>query len=390
MWRWLLFAAIVVALFFMAAMYPVFMSTESKPGKNVRFPVPAATEGPQPRAEVTPADLTYDFGVLSVQEKAKHGWVLKNAGEGPLKVMKGTSSCSCTIASLPDGQKELVLKPGESTPIELAWETKEAVGPFSKNATILTSDLDHEEIKFFINGTVRPPVIVLPESVIGFDDFPSISTPKKEFVIYSPDKADLEITEIATSRPDFLKIKPNKLTQEDLESLMKMEQTTSKAQDKVRFKSLSGVRFELSIKPGMPIGPFKEDIQLTTNHPKHPNVHIVVIGRSVGPISFSPGSVTMPHVSGMKGGKTIVNVFARGAADVHFEATHVPAPLKVEFVKVDDRANPQGKASRYNLVVTVPPDSKAQSIRDETIEFKTDHPEAPLIILPCYVVIEAR
>ncbi len=390
MWRWLLLVLLVAAISMLAAFAPVWFPAP-EPSNALSFPAPAETEGPRPKALVEPENLVFDFGVLSKQTESVHKWIVKNEGEGSLKLKKGDSSCSCTIASLPEDMTEYLLQPGKSVPIELKWHTKDVSGQFLKHASIITSDPDHSEIKFVIKGTVRPAVIVLPEnSMASFEDFSPTQSPVKDFLVYSPDKADFEITGMASSRTEFLELSSTKVSQDDLDTLVKLEQTTSQAEDKERFKALAGFKIGVRVKSGMPIGGFKEDLQLSTNHPKHPRVNLVVVGRVVGPISISPVALNLSHISGAKGGKGSVNLFVRGQEKVNFTITKIPSPLTAAFTPIEDKARSKVASCRYLLTVTVPPGTPPMSIHAGSIEFTTDHPEAPKMVMPLDVIVEAH
>ncbi len=67
-----------------------------------------------------PNGTEYDFGVMSPNEKGKHSFLVKNVGQGGLKLRIGASTCKCTIGSL---DKE-VIAPGEETEVVLEWEVR--------------------------------------------------------------------------------------------------------------------------------------------------------------------------------------------------------------------------------------------------------------------------
>ena len=88
------------------------------------------SKGPQPKVEIA-APLLYEFGKMSQFRKSSHVWEVKNVGDADLEMWMESSTCSCTIAKLatsPDcakGAKPRVrVKPNETTPIELEWDTK--------------------------------------------------------------------------------------------------------------------------------------------------------------------------------------------------------------------------------------------------------------------------
>ena len=73
----------------------------------------------------------------------------------------------CTIAKLKAEGSQEVVKPGESTEIEVEWKTKDAVGEFSKGVTIGTNDPNRPEFKLNVHGFVHSPVVIVPEPQEG-------------------------------------------------------------------------------------------------------------------------------------------------------------------------------------------------------------------------------
>src|SRR5262245_8738762 len=135
MLRWIVLALVVVALTTGATLLTQYAPTsESVPVVSV-----AARTGPQPKVSV-PEPLTHEFGAMAQLSEGKHSWEFTNIGEADLELWMESSTCSCTIAKLKseDGheKKRLVLKPKESTPIELQWQTKVFKDEYSKGATI--------------------------------------------------------------------------------------------------------------------------------------------------------------------------------------------------------------------------------------------------------------
>ncbi len=103
-------------------------------------------KGPQPRVEIA-GPLLFDFGKMSQFRKSSHVWEVKNVGDADLEMWMESSTCSCTIAKLataPDAtdktKPRVHVKPNQTTPIELEWDTKNFQNDYSKGATIGTND----------------------------------------------------------------------------------------------------------------------------------------------------------------------------------------------------------------------------------------------------------
>ena len=109
------------------------------------------SKGPQPRVEIG-GSLLYEFGKMSQFRKSSHVWEVKNVGNADLEMWMESSTCSCTIAKLatpPDApaKTHVRVKPNETTPIELEWDTKQFQNEYSKGATIGTNDPARPEIR---------------------------------------------------------------------------------------------------------------------------------------------------------------------------------------------------------------------------------------------------
>ena len=58
----------------------------------------------------------------------------------------------------------------------------------------------------------------------------------------------------------------------------------------------------VTVKPGMPVGDFHEELVIQTDHPKQPEIKITVGGNTFGPISVTPERVRMIDVVEPQGG----------------------------------------------------------------------------------------
>ena len=285
MLRWVILSVVVVVLAAAATLVAQYRN-----GANPSWDLPAGnrakTEGPQPLAEVD-GSHTHEFGPMSTQKTGTHKWTLTNKGEGDLEIWLAGSTCMCTIAKLKQGEKATI-KPGESTEIEVEWKTKDAVGEFSKGVTIGTSDPNHSEIKLNVHGFVHPPVVILPqpqEGVISIGNIMNDETKQESFAVFSPERPGLKVTKVTTSKPEFIVAKVVPLTAEECKQL----------------KTGAGNRVNLEIKPGMPLGTFREELIIETDHPDQPKVTLTLVGSTAGPISVMPNNLRIVTINGKDG-----------------------------------------------------------------------------------------
>jgi len=92
----------------------------------------------------------YDFGAVAQGEKVKHSFVVTNAGYDLLIIKNVHASCGCT-AALPDKTE---LAPGESTNINVEFNSAGRSGKQVKYITVRSNDEENSEVKLKIFGNV--------------------------------------------------------------------------------------------------------------------------------------------------------------------------------------------------------------------------------------------
>lgn len=368
MLRWVTLSVVVVVLAAAATLVAQYWN-----GANPSWDLPAGnrtkTEGPQPLAEVD-GSHTHEFGPMSTQKSGTHKWVLTNKGQGDLEIWLAGSTCMCTIAKLKQGEKATI-KPAESTEIEVEWKTKDSVGEFSKGVTIGTSDPNHPEIRLNVHGQVHPPVVVLPqpqEGLISIGNIMNDETKETSLAVFSPERPALKLTKLTTSRPDLIVAKAIPFTAEEGKQL----------------KTGGGNRVNIQIKPGMPLGTFREEVIVETDHPDQPKVTLTLVGSTAGPISVMPNSLRMVTINSKDGGSGQVTLLVREGRSTSFKVAHKPEKLDVSIAP-NDAPSLKG---RYRVTVTVPPGTAAGLVDDEII-LQTDHPKVSELKIPVNIVVGA-
>jgi hypothetical protein len=351
-----------------AATFVVQYGTGSTPTWNL--PAAVKSEGPQPRVEVE-GPLTYEFGELSTQKTTTRKWKLKNTGEGNLEIWLGSSTCTCTIPKLKGEGTREIIKPGDSSEVELEWKTRDSVGEFGKGATILTNDPNRQEFMLKVHGLVHAPIVVLPtpqEGVVAIGDVANDKVREFSLALYSPEHPELKIKKLSTSKPDLIVAKPVLLTPKELESL----------------KAKGGYRVNLEFKPGMALGTFREELIVETDHPDQPKLQLVLAGTASGPISLLPSILRMVAVNGKEGATGQLTLLVREGRPTTFKVLRKPEKVEVSIAPND---TPTLKG-RYRLTVTVPPGTSPGLIDDEII-FQTDHPNVAELKVPVNIVVGA-
>jgi hypothetical protein len=365
MLRWIILAAVVVVLTGVAAVVSEYApNADSQPS----FAVDAAV-GPKPKVEV-PAPLLYDFGSMAQLSEGTHSWDFKNIGDADLELWMESSTCSCTIAKLSskegEEKKKVVVKPQDSTKIELQWQTKMFSDAYSKGATIGTNDPGRRSVSLNVKGRVYPPVVIFPNEMMTFNAVSNEEPHQAKIAVFAVDRPDLKIKKVSTSRPEFLVPQVKPLSPEDCKQL----------------KVQAGLQVTVEMKPGMPLGRFQDELVIETDHPLKSDVKITIAGNTTGPISVIPDRVRIQSVSRRLGASRDLTILVRAGKPTTFTVSYHPEKVKVEITP-DDTPTQKG---RYKMSVIVPPGTAAGQIED-LIVLKTDHPKAGEIKIPVSILV---
>jgi hypothetical protein len=366
MLRWTALAFFVVLLVGATA----FMTSDATIADPTPPPeVAPVVTGPSAKLELSEPD-TFEFGTLPQLSGGKHTWEIKNVGEVDLEITMGETTCSCTVAKLksPEGvpKPKLVIKPRESTKIDVEWQTKTFHDDYRQGVTLTTNDPAHASVSVTVHGKVHPPVIVVPGQTIAFSSVSNEEIQQRRIAVYSMDRPETKLTKFKTSRPEWLVARSEPLTAKDCESL----------------KVKAGSTVIVEIKPGMPLGRFQEEMVIETDHPLKSDLKITITGNMIGPISAIPDRVRMSNVSSGKGASLDVSLLVRGGAPTKFEVLSHPEKLDVKITP-DDTPTQHG---RYKMTVTVAPGTSAGPVKGEIV-LKTDNPKASELIIPVTVLI---
>jgi hypothetical protein len=302
-------------------------------------------------------------------DEAQHTWVIKNAGEGDLELwLEGKPTCSCTIAKLEHGERAVV-KPGQSTTIDLAWKTKDFHrNDFSQGATIGTNDPNRPVFYLTVKGQVAPAIGVLPSDTITFPSpISNEETQRARVAIISHDRPQMKLTKWQTSKPGLIVAEVSPMTSEETKQL----------------KIDGGQTVKMEILPGMPQGRFLEEVVIQTDHPKQPEVKVRLSGIVVGPISMVP-AVLRANVSGRQGGSESIILLVRGGRETQFEVVRHPDKVQVQ---IEPDGEPAVKG-RYRMTVSVPKGTSPGEVLGEIV-LKTDHPKVSEVKIPVKILISS-
>jgi uncharacterized cupredoxin-like copper-binding protein len=104
-----------------------------------------------PKASVQQVD--YNFGNIKQGDIVSHTFVISNSGGDLLKITDVRASCGCTAAN----PTKRELKPGESSNLEVTFNSKGRKGPQTKTVNVVTNDPDKKDITLTIKCNIVVP-----------------------------------------------------------------------------------------------------------------------------------------------------------------------------------------------------------------------------------------
>lgn len=334
-------------------------------------------KGPWPKAVVDQTE--FEFGRMEVGEEMTHGFKIRNEGQAPLELAKGNTTCQCTISELENN----LIPPGGEAVITLRWKPTTQSDAFEKGAEIRTNDPNNKVFSLRVVGLVVPRLVLIPDATWEVRDVQENAPSMTAGFLISPVLSDLAIEKLEydESRMDV------KVLPADVDQISSM-------------KGKSGLGFEVSVKPGMPVGAFSFPIRIFTNTQERQTdgslsgqavVNVTIAGRREGPIrligpAYVPetSTVSLGSFSSVDGRSVKLTLLVRGAPEEGLKFTAVKADPESLRLELQPEAKGAGNAKRYTLIVQAPPNGPRLTRRDVNpgeFRIQTNHPEAPEMIL---------
>jgi hypothetical protein len=318
---------------------------------------------------------TYDFGIMDSNSKGLYEFVFTNVGGSPLELRKGPTSCKCTATVLEEG----MVPPGESTAVVVEWTAKEYPGEFTQTAEIETNDPNRPHVTLTIKGRVTVAVKSVPSPLILTGV--AAGEPKTGNVrVFGFLPRSLEITGHEFSKPDiagYFEVTSRPLSADELAAEKEEEAT-------------SGCLVEVTVKPGLPVGTFRQTITLKTSYPESPTIELPVQGNIGSEISIvgrgwseQSGILSLGSVRSQEGGKR--RLFIRAGGPDSTEVTYKLVETYPDLLKVtvgETTHTEDGKIALTPLIIEIPKGSRPANhmgLDEEElgrIILETSHPKA--------------
>lgn len=336
---------------------------------------PRDSEGPPPVAFV--GEDTYDFGFMDAEAKGRHEFVIENRGQGPLEVKQGSSTCKCTVSVLEDGE----IAPGRSGVVAIEWTAKHVLGSdgdFKQTAHVLTNDPENPRLTLTIHGRVTVAARPVPAHLL-FNGVTAGQTRSATVRVYGFRSEPLEITRCEFVEPDNADCFA--VTHEPLPA-------DEVAQEK---GATSGCLVTVTLKPGLPVGAFKQRILLKTNSEEVSTIELPVEGTVTGEISIvgkgwrsETGILSWGSIRSQDGAE--LTLFIRAAGSDAKDVSYKPVEVHPDLLKIkvgETKQLDSGKGFLTPLTIQVPKGSRPASHlgTDEKelgrVILETNHPRVP-------------
>jgi hypothetical protein len=162
-----------------------------------------------------------------------------------------------------------------------------------------------------------------------------------------------------------------------------------------------GVRIRLTAKPGLPLGPFDQWLEVKTDLPDAEKLKIPVLGRVIGNISVhgrywneDQGILRLGHIKSHEGARDELNLVVRGegADDVELSIASIDPPEML--AKLGEPRRLKDTLMHVPLVVEIPKGTPPMARLDTAqsdearVVLKTTMPEVPEMVLQVRFAVE--
>ena len=307
---------------------------------------------------VTPTSI--DMGVMQQMEEKTTELTVTNNGAARLVITDVTADCGCTIPTL--AKKEL--GPGESTVIEVKFNSKKFHGKVVKMVNIISNDPRNQTVDVLISADVRTRLVVEPAS---------------QRVGFTRGVADVDRTERVT----FTATEDEKLE-------IKCDQTRKR---EFVVKVINGYQgdpkvsvLEVTLPAGAEPGRKRDSAQVRTNIEGYENLSVDIRGWVVSNLGYQPAELNFRYKKEFNSSVR----FAPEVADLKFKITGAECDLPEIRVVIDETIPNQETLVRVTGEPVAKDDPRAIAKRGKisgTLTVFTDLESLPEVKIPITYMI---
>ncbi len=263
-----------------------------------------------------------DFGKVDEGEVVPIDFPVTNTSDKTIQIKEIKTGCGCTAKSDTNPTK---LGPGESSTIGVVYKTQGRRGTASRTISIYTDEETQSVYRVSFSGYVTTP-LYYEKSVLDFGDIDagSESTQQVKLFCNIPEGVDITNTRATNSE----------ITAEVIDS------------ERVNTGDFNGYEYtlEVTIPASTKVGPFAERLMIETNSEKGKLNPLILRGKIVGELEYSPNRL-YSSVSFEQEVKRTITLSSR--KEVPFEVTRVETDrdIPIEY-EIKDGSN------EFNKIIT--------------------------------------
>ena len=312
-------------------------------------PEASATVLSEPAPRIVFESTGHDFGEAVGVEKVEHVYRFRNEGQADLRIDKVSTTCGCTAALV----SSKVVPPGGTGEIGATFTIGGRQGKQVKHIYVYSNDPAEPKVCLTIEGTVIPPLLVEPQTVI-LQDRPAESS---------------KTVRISQTLPEELTLG---------EPATRLNLVTAALREEPPENGKRRYLLEVALKTDVETGRHFESVSIPTNSAAKPTLQIPVRITVSGEIVAQPSRISLGQLA--PGGEIARSITVASTRDREF------AVLKAEIDNPAFRISPQGPlepAKSRTFTVTGAPPSETGGVRAKAV-FTLDHPKQKTIEVPIY------
>lgn len=367
------------------------------PSKDVyRYAKPVALSDQTPTGPSTTPDrdtrprvfveegTTFDFGVMSRNERRSHVFRVENRGTADLTLAFVDKTCQCTDVSL----SRLVVPPGEFSEITMTWQPSSFNPDFEQTARFTTNDPARIEFDLTVKGLVAEMVQLSPRG-LSFGDV-TIGQLREQPIVLSFRETGVEVARVEMA---------DSSSGEHLRAEVDARSDSSPSEGFV-----ADQRIVIQVLPTMPLGDFSQTLRVHLNRDGLGIIDVPITGRVVGNISLLGGGYN--NASGIwdlgtLAGDTVHEkklwIFVKGAnADAVEMKIRGLDPDDVLEADVQKFPSPENAPlARHQLTLRIRPTGAVvnrlgyQQGELAQVTLETTHPDVPELRIPVAFALES-
>ncbi len=315
----------------------------------------AATALPAAGQVIAISPSTYDFGQMNQQESRTTFIEVTNQGAGLLVIENVEADCGCTVPTLTVKQ----LAPGESTQIEVRFDSKKFNGKVHKTVQIFCNDPVNPVVDFMLTAEVMTPLIIEPASQrLGFVRAAVGSVQSDRVTFEATELAKLEISADDSRKGVF-----------EVRAVNGIDGDPRKA------------ALEVVLPAEAPAGRLRDNVRVKTNVPENEYIDIELSAWRYEALATSPEEVNFRYKTTFRQDVRV----APSEKGIEFKITGAEIDLPGITVVVEETLPNTETMIRLSGTALPADDPRAIEVNgrmDGTLTIHTNLPELPTLTVP--------